>query len=63
MAVKRFASALYDFLTQQLQAKGIDHTNDRYGSRFHGVRLRTAQDDAQGRPLLLDAEEEQGIPF
>lgn len=61
MAFKRFAAALHDFLTQQLRAESVSHTVDRYGSRFHGVRLRTAQDDAQGRALLL--EDDQGIPF
>ena len=63
MALKRFASVLQDFLTQQLRADGISHTTDRYGSRFHGVRLRTAKDDAQGRPLLLEHEDEQEIPI
>ena len=60
LSLKRFAAALHDFLTQQLKADGIAHTQDRYGSRFHGVRLRTAQDDVQDRALLL---EDQGIPF
>ena len=61
LALKRFAGALHDFLAQQLRVQGIAHTQDRYGSRFHGVRLRTAQDDAQDRPLLL--EDDQGVPF
>jgi hypothetical protein len=61
LSFKRFAAALLDFLAQQLRAKDITHKVDMYGSRFHGVRLRTAQDDAQGRALLL--EEDQGTPF
>ena len=60
LALKRFAGALHDFLAQQLRVEGITHTQDRYGSRFHGVRLRTATDDAQNRALLL---EDQEVPF
>ena len=61
IALKRFTATLHDFLTQQLRATAITHKVDMYGSRLHGVRLRTAQDDAQGRPLLMD--DDQGIPF
>jgi phage/plasmid-associated DNA primase len=63
MALKRFTAALHDFLTQQVRAKDISHGVDRYGSRFHGVRLRTAHDDVEGIPLLLESENERDIPF
>jgi phage/plasmid-associated DNA primase len=61
IALRRFTATLYDFLTQQLKAQGIDHRVDNQGSRFHGVRLRTAQDDARGVALLLD--EASTTPF
>jgi hypothetical protein len=31
-------------LENQLRLDGITHTDDMYGSRFHGLRLRTASD-------------------
>jgi hypothetical protein len=54
IALKRFTAALHDFLTQQLKAKHVTQRVGKHGSHFYGVRLRTAQDDAQDTSLLLD---------
>jgi putative DNA primase/helicase len=61
MALQRFAQTLEDLLLHHLKASDVHHTDDMYGSRFHGVRLRTKQDDANGLPLLLDHGPE--VPF
>ena len=49
---QRFAHNLFDLLVAQLGFKDITHTDDKFGSRFHGVQLRAAPDDAS--LLLLD---------
>ena len=63
LALRRFARDLHDLLVHQLKTTGVHHANDMYGSRFHGVRLRTAQDDACDEPLLLDRVQCGDIPF
>src|SRR5262249_32690102 len=56
LALKRFAALLDDLLVTQLQLSAVQHTDDMYGSRFHGIRLRTAMDDDAKNvtPLLID---------
>ena len=46
---RRFTGLLKDLFENQLRLAGVEHTNDRYGSRFHGL-LRTHSDADE--PLL-----------
>src|SRR5262249_33250636 len=63
LANRRFDRDLHDFLVLQCKVTEVQHTDDRNGSRFHGVRLRTAQDDASDEPLLLERVRSEDIPF
>ena len=63
LANRRFARDLHDLLVHQCKVTTVRHTDDMYGSRFHGVRLRTAQDDAREEPLLLERVRSEDLPF
>jgi phage/plasmid-associated DNA primase len=53
ISLQKFAGLLHDLLVNQLKLDDIHHTDDMHGSRFHGVRLRTKDDNIAGIPLLL----------
>jgi putative DNA primase/helicase len=42
LSSRRFTGLLRDLFENQLRLDGVVHTDDMYGSRFHGLRLRTA---------------------
>jgi hypothetical protein len=44
LSSRRFTWLLRDLFENQLRLDGVTHTDDMYGSRFHGIRLRTASD-------------------
>jgi hypothetical protein len=44
LSSRRFTGLLRDLFDNQLRLDGVVHTDDMYGSRFHGLRLRTASD-------------------
>ena len=44
LSSRRFTGLLRDLFDNQLRLNGVVHTDDMYGSRFHGLRLRTAND-------------------
>ena len=44
LSSRRFTGLLSDLFENQLHLDSITHTDDMYGSRFHGIRLRTASD-------------------
>ena len=43
LSSRRFTGLLRDLFENQLRLDGVVHTDDMYGSRFHGLRLRTDQ--------------------
>ena len=51
LSSRRFTGLLRDLFENQLRLDGVVHTDDMYGSRFHGIRLRTASDAEE--PLLI----------
>src|SRR5215467_14558207 len=51
LSSRRFTGLLRDLFDNQLRLDGVVHTDDMYGSRFHGLRLRTASDAEV--PLLI----------
>ena len=44
IALRRFTALLLDLLQNQLRFEWVGHTDDKHGSRFHGIRLRSPQD-------------------
>src|SRR5688572_19860644 len=44
LASRRFTGLLRDLFENHLRLDSVTHTDDMYGSRFHGIRLRTASD-------------------
>jgi phage/plasmid-associated DNA primase len=44
LSSRRFTGLLRDLFENQLRLDGITHTDDMYGSRFHGLHLRTVSD-------------------
>src|SRR5262245_48426891 len=51
LSSRRFTGLLRDLFENQLSLDGVVHTDDMYGSRFHGLRVRTASDAEM--PLLI----------
>jgi putative DNA primase/helicase len=44
LSSRRFTGLLRDLFENQLRLDGVTHTDDMYGSRFHGLRLRAVSD-------------------
>ena len=51
LSSRRFTGLLRDLFENQLRLDSVVHTDDMYGSRVHGIRLRTASDAEE--PLLV----------
>jgi phage/plasmid-associated DNA primase len=51
LSSRRFTGLLRDLVENQRRLAGVEHTDDMYGSRFHGIRFR-APNDAH-KPLLI----------
>ena len=51
LSSRRFTGLLKDLFENQLRLEGVEHTDDMYGSRFHGIRFRRASDADE--PLLI----------
>ena len=51
LSSRRFTGLLRDLFENQLRLDSITHTDDMYGSRFHGMRLRTTSDAEE--PFLI----------
>ena len=51
LSSQRFTGLLRDLFENQLRLDDVVHTDDMYGSRFHGIRLRTTSDAEE--PLLI----------
>ncbi|HEY5869311.1 MAG TPA: hypothetical protein VI542_27740 [Candidatus Tectomicrobia bacterium] len=51
LSSRRFTGLLRDLFENQLRLDGVVHTDDMYGSRFHGIRLRNASGAEE--PLLI----------
>jgi hypothetical protein len=51
LSSRRFTGLLRDLFENHLRLDSITHTDDMYGSRFHGIRIRTASDAEE--PLLI----------
>lgn len=47
LSARRFTGLLKDLFENQLRCEGIHHHQDKYGSRFEGVRLRHAMLDKE----------------
>jgi hypothetical protein len=51
LSSRRFTGLVKDLFENQLRLAGVEHTDDMYGSRFHGIRFRRASDADE--PLLI----------